>query len=64
MAAYDTTIYLIRVGAYILAVLFLLERHILPSSTVKKSISGLEQPRLNLEEGEMVNLLDPKTGRL
>lgn len=44
----DKIKYFIRFAMYMLAMLFLLDRHVLPKSDVKNSVQGLEQPRLNL----------------
>ena len=42
MSVQDKIIYLVRVGLYLGAILYILEKHILPSSKVKSGTKGLE----------------------
>ena len=53
-----------RVGLKVAAFLYLFEKFALPSDKVRKSVEGLEQPRLNFQSHETYELLDPKTGEL
>ena len=55
---------LIKWGLKLLAFLYFFDKFFLPSHKVKKSMEGLEQPRLNLQSHEVNLLHDPKTGEL
>ena len=53
---------MVKLGLKVLAFIYLFDKFALPGDRVKKSVEGLEQPRLNLQDHEKYDLLDPKTG--
>ena len=64
MAIVDKLTLIVRLGIVFAAVVYIADQFLLPSKKVPKSRNDLEQYRLNLQEGEVENLLNPKTGKL
>ena len=62
MSFKDKVVNWTRLGLKGLAFLFIFDKYVLPNHKVKESVEGLEQPRLNLADHEMADLLYPKTG--
>lgn len=56
--------YYMKVGLKIVAIIYLIDRFILPGKKALKSPAGLKQPRLNLVAGEQRDLIDAESGTL